>query len=83
MGLRKSIVFIGSVLVLAACDSASSPTGPLSLNEGSAASLKKDATTQTTTTTTTTTRLAGATECVWIKTGEPTDSVEVCPVEQQ
>ena len=41
MGLKRSIVLIGSVLVLAACDSVSAPTGPLSLNEGGAASAKK------------------------------------------
>lgn len=80
MGLRKSIVFIGSVLVLAACDSASAPTGPLSLHEGPAASAKKTPTTPTTTTPTTVTRMSA---CVWVKTGEGSDSTEVCSVEQQ
>ena len=79
MGLRKSIVFIGSVLVLAACDSASAPTGPLSLHEGSAASSKK----ANPTTTTTITRAAGGlSSCVWVKTGDGSDSTEVCPAEQ-
>jgi hypothetical protein len=41
MGLKRSIVLIGSVLVLAACDRVSAPTGPLSLHEGAAASAKK------------------------------------------
>ena len=75
MGLRKSIVFIGSVLVLAACDSASSPTGPLSLHEGSAASTKMDPVNQPTTTTRTTSLTDG--NCVYIKSGE-TDSTLVC-----
>lgn len=79
MGLRKSIVFIGSVLVLAACDSASSPTGPLSLHEGTAASSKKPVPTATTTET----RTAGPSGCVWVKTGsEGSDSTEVCSAEQ-
>lgn len=73
MGLRKSIVFIGSVLVLAACDSASSPTGPLSLHEGSAASTKKQPSTTTT--------MSTATSCVWVKTGDGSDSTEVCTAE--
>ncbi len=76
MGLRKSIVFIGSVLVLAACDSASSPTGPLSLHEGSAASAKKSVAKQPTTTINQTTRLTDG-QCVYIKSGE-TDSTLVC-----
>jgi hypothetical protein len=74
MGLRKSIVFIGSVLVLAACDSASSPTGPLSLHEGSA-SAKKDVANQPTITTRTTGLTDG--DCIYIKSGE-TDSAMVC-----
>ena len=41
MGLKRSIVLVGSVLVLAACDRVSAPTGPLSLHEGGAASVKK------------------------------------------
>jgi hypothetical protein len=41
MGLKRSIVLVGSVLVLAACDRVSAPTGPLSLHEGAAASVKK------------------------------------------
>ena len=40
MGLKRSIVLIGSVLVLAACDRVSAPTGPLSLHDGAAASAK-------------------------------------------
>ena len=75
MGLRKSIVFIGSVLVLAACDSASSPTGPLSLHEGPAASQKKDAPNQPTTTTRTTNLTDG--DCIFVKSGE-LDSMLVC-----
>ena len=43
MGLKRSIVLVGSVLVLAACDRVSAPTGPLSLHEGAAASVKKAA----------------------------------------
>ena len=77
MGLRKSIVFIGSVLVLAACDSASSPTGPLSLHEGSAAAVKKNG--PATQSTSEQTMNAGATDgnCVYIKSGE-SDSTLVC-----
>lgn len=70
MGLRKSIVFVGSVLVLAACDRAGSPTGPMSLHEGAAASAKKKDTTGSTTMT-----MSGS--CVWIRGGE-SDSTMVC-----
>lgn len=73
MTLRKSIVFIGSVLLLAACDRATAPTGPLSLHEGAAAAARKD------------TARAGvrapsassASECGFVKSGE-TDSSYVC-----
>ena len=78
MALKKSIVFFGAVLVLAACDRASSPTGPLSLHDGQAASARKADTTRATTTTTTRTS-ALSDGCVWVKTGEPTDSTQVCP----
>jgi hypothetical protein len=73
MGLRKSIVFIGSVLILAACDRAGAPTGPLSLHEGAAASGRKD----TTSTTTTSTSSMSDSECLWARTGDG-DSVLVC-----
>lgn len=75
MGLRKSIVFIGSVLVLAACDSASSPTGPLSLHEGSAGSVRKSGPTSGQTMTTRSGEMTD--DCVYIKSGE-TDSTLVC-----
>ncbi len=74
MGLRKSIVFIGSVLVLAACDSASSPTGPLSLHEGPAASTKKEVPPPATTTRSA--EMLGG-DCVYIKSGG-SDSTMVC-----
>jgi hypothetical protein len=74
MTLRKSIVFIGSVLLLAACDRATAPTGPLQLHEGTAAAAKKD------------TARAGArapsaltSECGFVKTGgSEGDSTRVC-----
>ena len=78
MGLRKSIVFIGSVLVLAACDSASAPTGPLSLHEGPAASSKKSPDT-----TSPTPMMSSSSGCVWVKTGEGGDSSTVCTTEEQ
>lgn len=78
MALRKSIVFIGAVLVLAACDRASSPTGPLSLHDGASASTRKDSTRSTTTT-----RMTSIDGCYWAKVGE-TDSTLVCePTAQQ
>lgn len=78
MALRKSIVFFGAVLVLAACDRATAPTGPLSLHDGPAASAKKSDTTRSTTTTS---RMGALTDgCVWFKAGDG-DSTLVC--EQQ
>ena len=75
MALRKSIVFFGAVLVLAACDRATAPTGPLSQHQGSAASVRKtDTTTRTTITTQAATGEGGG--CVWYKDGS--DSVSVC-----
>jgi len=74
MGLKKSIVFIGSVLVLAACDRASSPTGPLSLHDGVAASARKNDTTKSTTRSTSSSMSAG---CTWVRLGD-SDSTLVC-----
>ena len=70
MGLKRSIVLIGSVLVLAACDSVSAPTGPLSLNQSAASARKAD----TTSTTRTTNSLSAS--CGFIKQGA--DSILVC-----
>lgn len=75
MGLRKAIVIVGSVLVLAACDRASSPTGPMSLHDGPAASAKKDATVPSTITVRTSSMTDGG--CQWLKVGEG-DSTLVC-----
>lgn len=73
MTLRKSIVFIGSVLILAACDRASAPTGPMSLHDGAAAAARKD-----TTRSTTTSRTSALTDgCVWYRAGDG-DSTLVC-----
>jgi hypothetical protein len=72
MTLRKSIVFIGSVLILAACDRASAPTGPMSLHDGAAASFRKDSSRSITTRTTS---LSG--DCAWYRSGDG-DSVYVC-----
>jgi len=69
MGLKRSIVLIGSVLVLAACDSVSAPTGPLSLNQSAASARKAD-----TTSTTRTNSLSAS--CGFIKQGA--DSILVC-----
>ena len=73
MTLRKSIVFIGSVLILAACDRATAPTGPMSLHDGAAASVRKDS--SRTGTTTTRTMLSG--DCAWYRSGD-SDSTYVC-----
>jgi len=74
MALKRSIVLIGSVLVLAACDSVSAPTGPLSLHQGAAASARK----ADTSTTTRSTSLTGG-GCTWVRDGQPAgDSVLVC-----
>jgi hypothetical protein len=78
MALRKSIVFFGAVLVLAACDRATAPTGPLSLHDGPAASARKDSSRSTTMSTTTTSSMTEG--CVWWKGGDG-DSTLVC--EQQ
>jgi hypothetical protein len=72
MTLRKSIVFIGSVLLLAACDRATAPTGPLSLHDGSAVSAKKD-----TARAGTVNRTSSLSGCVWTKLGDG-DSTLVC-----
>ena len=74
MTLRKSIVFIGSVLILAACDRATAPTGPLSLHDGAAAAARKDSSRLGGTTT----RTAGVGDaCAWYRSGD-SDSVLVC-----
>lgn len=72
MVIKKAIVFIGSVMVLAACDRASSPTGPLSLHDG-AASVRRD----TTRSTTRTMSLTEGEGCAWVREGDA-DSVLVC-----
>lgn len=69
MTLRKSIVFIGSVLLLAACDRATAPTGPLSLHEGAAPSARKDTARAGTFSPST----SSASECGFVKSG-PTES---------
>lgn len=74
MTLKKSIVFIGSVLLLAACDRATAPTGPLSLHDG-AAMARKD-----TTRSTTTTRMTASGGCQYAKLGNG-DSTLVCSSE--
>jgi hypothetical protein len=75
MTLKKSIVFIGSVLLLAACDRATAPTGPLSLHDG-AAMARKD-----TARSTTTTRMSTASGgCQYAKLGNG-DSTLVCSPE--
>ena len=75
MTLRKSIVFIGSVLLLAACDRATAPTGPLSLHEGVAASAKKDTARAGTLSPST----SSTSECGFVKSGSSeTDSTYVC-----
>lgn len=71
MGLRKSIVFIGSVLVLAACDRASAPTGPLSLHDGTAAARKDTPRTAGQPST-----MTSSGSCGFVRMGE--DSVYVC-----
>ena len=71
MALKKSIVFFGAVLVLAACDRATAPTGPLSLHDGAAASVKKDTTRSINKTST-----MALTGCYWVREGS--DSVQVC-----
>lgn len=71
MTLRKSIVFVGSVLILAACDRATAPTSPISLHDGAAAAARKDTTRSTTRTTSLTS------ECGFAKLGDG-DSVWVC-----
>lgn len=77
MGLKRSIVLIGSVLVLAACDNVSAPTGPMSLNQ-SAASAKKADTTRTTTTRTTSALDGGdPSGCIFVRSGA--DSTLFCP----
>lgn len=73
MTLRKSIVFIGSVLLLAACDRATAPTGPLSLHEGAAAAARKDTARAGARSPST----ASSSECGFVKSGE-TDSSYVC-----
>jgi hypothetical protein len=76
MGLKKSIVFVGAVLVLAACDRAGSPTGPMSVHDGAAAAAKeKGGPLPTTTTQSRDDGPSGG--CVWIRGGG--DSVVVCP----
>lgn len=78
MGLRKSLVFIGSVLVLAACDRAGSPTAPISLHDGAAAASKKKDTTSSGTTTTTSTQMTDDGGCIWVRNGDTSDSSQVC-----
>ena len=72
MTLRKSIVFIGSVLLLAACDRATAPTGPLSLKDGAAAAQRKD-----TSRAGITTRTSSLTDCYWHRGGDG-DSTLIC-----
>lgn len=73
MTLKKSIVFIGSVLLLAACDRATAPTGPLSLHEGTAMA-RKD-------TSRSTTRMSSTSGgCQYAKLGDG-DSTLVCSPE--
>jgi hypothetical protein len=79
MGLKRSIVLIGSVVVLAACDSASAPTGPVSLHQGAAASAKR-ADTSRSTTNRSSTMAAGS--CVFIRSGTG-DSTQVCVEDPQ
>lgn len=75
MGLKKSIVFVGAVLVLAACDRATAPTGPLSAHDGPAAASKsKGGAPPSTTTMSSETSSEG---CVWVRGGS--DSTLVCP----
>lgn len=79
MALRKSIVFIGAVIVLAACDRATAPTGPLSLHDGPAASAKKAAPAAPASpskVTTFTSKLDDG-ACAWVKNGD-SDSTLVC-----
>lgn len=78
MGLKKSIVFVGAVLVLAACDRATAPTGPLSAHDGPAAAAKsKNAQQQPTASTMDDGDTGGGSECVWVRQGS--DSTLVCP----
>lgn len=79
MGLRKSLVFIGSVLVLAACDRAGSPTAPISLHDGVAASARKN-TAGTQEDTTANKMFLVDDGCIWVRNGETPDSSLVCPV---
>ena len=76
MGLKRSIVLVGSVLVLAACDRVSAPTGPLSLHDGPAASAKRSDTTRSTSTTFSTLTAEGS-GCGFVKSGD-SDSTMVC-----
>lgn len=81
MGLKKSIVFVGAVLVLAACDRATAPTGPLSAHDGPAAAAKAKPAVQFPGATTQSAMdggdTGGGSECVWVRGGA--DSVLVCP----
>ena len=77
MGLRKSLVFIGSVLVLAACDRAGSPTAPISLHDGAAAAARKDAPAAGTTSTTAAYQPTDD-GCIWVRNGSGSDSTQVC-----
>lgn len=76
MGLKKSIVFVGAVLVLAACDRATAPTGPLSAHDGPAAATKNKPG-QVLTTSTMSSETGGSEGCVWVRGGS--DSTLVCP----
>lgn len=78
MGLRKSLVFIGSVLVLAACDRAGSPTAPISLHDGAAAAAKKDTARAGMTGTTSTYQPTDDGGCIWVRNGDGSDSTQVC-----
>ena len=76
MGLKKSIVFVGAVLVLAACDRATAPTGPLSAHDGPAAAAKSKPAQGVSSATTQSGETSGSEGCVWVRQGS--DSTLVC-----
>lgn len=76
MGLKKSIVFVGAVLVLAACDRATAPTGPLSAHDGPAAAAKSKIGQLPSASTMNDGDAGGGSECVWVRQGS--DSTLVC-----
>jgi hypothetical protein len=77
--MKRALVFAGTVLILAACDSATSPTSPISANGSAASMKKKDSTTAAMPSSGTTQSLCGG---YWIQPSGDSVWVDNC-IQQQ